>query len=90
MTWSRSWPPGMETGNTDIIVKMLLHHEGISFLPRYVVQKYIDAGQLSILPVDGLKIQMWSQLVYHKNKWVSPQLQTFLELMESHVGPGGG
>lgn len=82
--------PFLETGNTDIIVKMLLHHEGISFLPRYVVQKYIDAGQLSILPVDGPKIQMWSQLIYHKNKWVSPQLQTFLELMESHVGPDGG
>lgn len=82
--------PFLETGNTDIIVHMLLHHTGISFLPRYVVQRCLDAGQLAILQVDCPKIQMWSQLVYHKNKWVTPQMQIFIDLMRRQVGGASG
>lgn len=73
--------PFLETGNTDIIVKMLLHNAGISFLPQYVVQDYINAGKLSIINSDSPKIQMWSQLVYHKNKWLTPQMKIFIDLM---------
>lgn len=80
--------PFLETGNTDIIVHMLLHHTGISFLPRYVVQRYLEQGQLSVLQVDCPRVQMWSQLVYHKNKWVTPQMQILLELLRRQVGPG--
>ena len=29
---------------------------------------------------------MWSQLVYHRNKDVTPQMQQFLELMRKHIG----
>lgn len=79
--------PYLETGNTDLVVQMLLQHTGISFLPRYVVQHYLDAGQLSTLQVDCPKIQMWSQLVYHKNKWVTPQMQIFIDLLRQTVGP---
>lgn len=79
--------PYLETGNTDLVVQMLLQHTGISFLPRYVVQRYLEAGQLSTLQVDCPKIQMWSQLVYHKNKWVTPQMQVFIDLLRQTVGP---
>lgn len=79
--------PFLETGNTDIIVQMLLHRAGISFLPRYVVQHHLEEGLLSILPVDCPKVRMWSQLVYHKNKWVTPQMQLLMELLRRQVGP---
>ena len=35
--------PFLETGNTDIITKMLLENRGISFLPEFVVRDYIQA-----------------------------------------------
>lgn len=31
-------------------------------------------------------IQMWSQLVYHRDKYMTPQLERFLELMKSRLG----
>lgn len=75
--------PFLETGNTDVITKMLLHNTGISFLPKYVISEYISARQLSILDVDFPQIEMWSQLVYHKNKWMTPQMKYFIELMKN-------
>lgn len=79
--------PFLETGNTDIIVKMLLNHAGLSFLPQYVVQNEINTGRLSVIRVDHPQIQMWSQLVYHKNKWVTSQMQQFIDLMIKYAGP---
>lgn len=77
--------PFLETGNTDIIVRMLLNHTGISFLPLYVIQDDIQAGKLSLIHTDIPQIQMWSQLVYHKNKWVTPQMQIFADLLKKHT-----
>ena len=73
--------PFLETGNTDVIVNLLLSHGGVSFLPQYVVQPYLLGGTLACLDVDCPKIKMWSQLVYHKNKWVTGQMQQFIELV---------
>ena len=78
--------PFLETGNTDIIVHMLLENAGISFLPQYAVQKHLDAGRLTILSVDSPQIQMWSQLVYHRNKWITPQMQQWIDLMLQRIG----
>ena len=59
--------PFLETGNTDIITRMLLHNMGVSFLPGYVVQDYLRSGQLVALDVDCPEAQMWTQLVYHRD-----------------------
>ncbi len=73
--------PFLETGNTDIITQMLLKNRGISFLPQFVVEKWIEADQLAVLDVDCLEIEMWSQLVYHRNKWLTPQMERFIEML---------
>lgn len=78
--------PVWEVGNTDVITRMLLKNKGISFLPEYVVRSYVAAGQLAVLDVDCEEIVMWSQLVYHRNKDITPQMHQFLELMQKHIG----
>lgn len=78
--------PFLETGNTDIITRLLLENRGVSFLPEFVVQDYIRAGQLNVLDTVCPEIRMWSQLVYHKNKYITPQMERFMELMVRHVG----
>lgn len=78
--------PYLEIGDTDVIIKLLLQHGGISFLPQCLIQEHLDAGNLAVITTDLPKIQMWSQLLYHKNKWVTPQMQVFIELMQNHAG----
>lgn len=74
--------PFLETGNTDMIVRILLEEGGISFLPQYVVQPAIRAGQLAALDLDCPSMEMWSQLVYHKNKWITPQMEIFIRMLK--------
>lgn len=76
--------PVWEVGNTDVITRFLLMNKGISFLPEYVVRDSIKSGQLVVLDTECDEIVMWSQLVHHRNKCVTPQMQLFLELMLKH------
>lgn len=77
--------PFWEVGNTDVITRFLLKNRGISFLPEYVVRDYLADGSLVILDTECEEIMMWSQLVYHRNKYVTPQMHLFLELLQKHI-----
>lgn len=74
--------PFLEIGNTSVITHFLLSNSGISFLPEYVVRDQLNTGQLVILDTECPKITMWSQLVYHRSKYVAPQMRMFIELLE--------
>lgn len=76
--------PFWEVGNTDVIIRFLLKNKGISFLPEYTVQDYIQNGQLTVLDTECEEFVMWSQLVYHRNKCVTPQMAKFMDLMLNH------
>lgn len=78
--------PFLEIGDTDVIIKLLQQQAGISFLPQYLVQEYLDAGILTMITTDIPVIQMWSQLIYHKNKWITPQMRIFIDLVKKHAG----
>ncbi len=78
--------PFWEVGNTDVITRLLLKNNGISFLPEYVVREYVRSGQLVVLDTECPEIVMWSQLVYHRNKSVTPQMNLFLEVILKHIG----
>lgn len=77
--------PVLEIGNTDVIVKMLLSKVGISFLPLYVVSDYVESGELSVIATTSVEVQIWSQLAYHKSKWVTPQMQLFMDMMKQYA-----
>ena len=71
--------PILEVGSTELICSLTEQGAGISFLPEYVIKDRVKAGTLVCLPVSGLEIHVWKQLLYHRNKWVSPQMETVLK-----------
>lgn len=77
--------PAWEVGNTDVITRFLLENKGISLLPEYVVQDYIRDGRLAVLDTECGEITLWSQLVYRRNKCVTPQMNQFIGLMLQHI-----
>ena len=79
--------PFWEVGNTDVITRFLLENRGISFLPEFVVRDFINSGRLVELDTECDEIIMWSQLVYHRNKYVTPQMKVFIDLMLKHHPP---
>ena len=71
--------PVLEIGSTELICSLVEQGAGISFLPEYVIKDRVEAGTLVCLPVSGLEIHVWKQLLYHRNKWVSPQMERVLK-----------
>ena len=77
---NRSVKPFLEIGNTEFII--LLKNTGISFLPKFTVQRELQQKQLTALNVRGFQMQTWRQIFYHKNKWVTREMQEFLRLAD--------
>ena len=73
--------PILEVGRTDIITSLLENGEGISYLPDFVTQEKVKDGKLAYLNITDIQTDIWEQLIYHKNKWVSNCLKAFIEFV---------
>ena len=76
--------PVLEIGRTDIITSVLVENDMISFLPDFVTDDLIAEGKLCYLDVVDMNIDIWKQLIYHKNKWLSKSMKTFIEYIKTH------
>lgn len=75
--------PVLEIGRTDIITSILAQSNMISYLPDFVTKPLVEAGMLSYLDVRDMKIDVWKQLIYHKNKWMSKSLKAFIDYVSA-------
>lgn len=76
--------PVLEIGRTDIITSVVAGSNMISFLPDFVTKPMVDSGKLCYLDVCDLNVEIWKQLIYHKNKWISKSLKTFIEYVKAN------
>ena len=76
--------PVLEIGRTDVITRVLEESNMISYLPDFVTREAIESGALCYLDVADMNIDIWKQLIYHKNKWMSKSLKTVIEYIKSH------
>ncbi len=66
---------------SDVLALRLIweNPEFLSVLPRYTVQKSIHERQLAVVPVKDCTMCQWRQILYHKNKVLTPQIQGMLD-----------
>lgn len=74
--------PVLEIGRTDIITEVLEKGNYISFLPDFVTDKKVEEGKLVRLNVQNFHIDIWKQLIYHRNKWRSKPLDAFIQYVK--------
>ena len=77
--------PIMEIGRADLICDLVAQDMCISFLPDYVTEDAVNAGQIVRLKVDDFHIDLWKQLLYHRDKWMSQQLEIVLNYLSGVV-----
>ena len=70
--------PVLEAGDAYHLCSLVRQGAGLSFLPDYVAAEAVQTGDLAILPVQDLKIEVWKQLLYHRDKWLSPAMQAVM------------
>lgn len=72
----------LETGSVQAIKQLTIDGMGISLLPYIAALNEIKQGNLIRLNWTGPDFDMVTQVIYHKDKWVSPALQIFLDLVK--------
>lgn len=76
--------PFLELGSVEMIRTLVERGIGISFLPCYAVKDSIKNGTLVKIEVSENQIEVWRQLIYHKNKWVSPAMRAMIKLIKEY------
>jgi len=75
----------MELWSIEAIKRSVMSGLGISYLPLMTVQNEVKEGKLNIIPCEAGLNQIYSQVIYHKNKWVSPALASFIDMSLKHA-----
>ena len=76
--------PILEIGRTDMITSLITQGDMLSFLPDFVTRDMVESGHLCYLDVCDMNIDIWKQLIHHKNKWISKSLKTFIDYIKEN------
>lgn len=74
----------IEIRSTETIKNLVKNDVGICYLPRFVMEDDLKSGELVELETDMEKSQISSIYGYRRNKWISPAMKLFLEVMEKN------
>lgn len=69
----------IEVDSTVAITELLQKNNGLAFLPEYAVRKQLEEGRLLKVNVDLEPQIYYSQLIVHKNRWISPFMEKLIE-----------
>ena len=81
-TWlareSLSAAPVLETGRADLLCQLVSEGAGLAFLPDYVTEEAVEKGLVCRLTVSELQVEVWKQILYRRDKWMSAPMQAML------------
>lgn len=79
--------PYLELGSAALLCQMVEQGMGLSFLPEYIARAALAKGTLARLQVPDCQVEMHRQLFYHRDKWLTPQMKGFIDLVQESA-PG--
>lgn len=77
--------PLLEIGDTDLICHLVEQDAGISFLPDFVTKNYVSSGKIRQIKLTDFSAGIWIQILYHRDKWVTPQMQCVMDYLCSFL-----
>lgn len=69
----------LEFQNAEAIKQCAIAGIGIAFLPEIVVTSEVERGELVALPWQIPDLHVYTQMSWHKDKWLSPVMQSFID-----------
>lgn len=79
-----------EVGYTQMIIDCVVDNMGISLLPRFTLTEALGRGEIAVINVRDYSFSMYMQVIYNKNRWVTPALRAFLQMTKEYLVPEGG
>jgi DNA-binding transcriptional LysR family regulator len=75
----------LEFSSAEAIKQCAMSGIGIAFLPEVVVRTELDRGELVVLPIELPHFPIYTQMLWHKEKWLSPAIQAFMQVVQKNV-----
>ncbi len=75
--------PILEAGQADLLCSLVEKGLGCSFLPDYITEDAVTNGTVQRKDIGEFQPDLWKQILYHREKWVSPSMQAVLRIMTS-------
>ncbi|MBJ9990827.1 MULTISPECIES: LysR family transcriptional regulator [Paenibacillus] len=69
----------LEFQSAEAIKQCAVSGIGIAFLPEIVTEAEVERGDLVALPWEIPDLQVYTQMSWHKDKWLSPIIESFIE-----------
>ncbi|MFB5678008.1 LysR family transcriptional regulator [Paenibacillus terreus] len=69
----------LEFQSAEAIKQCAISGIGIAFLPEIVVEAEVERGELVALPWQIPDLHVYTQMSWHKDKWLSPIILSFIE-----------
>jgi DNA-binding transcriptional LysR family regulator len=70
----------LDSGSIQTLKQLAISGLGVTLLPLYAVIEELEKRQLVKLSWEGVDLQLSTQVVRHKDKWISLPLQVFLAM----------
>ncbi|MGN8966805.1 LysR family transcriptional regulator [Intestinimonas sp. HCP28S3_D6] len=77
-TLDRAITPALESSYASFLLRVLEETEGLSFLPRFLVEEPVQQGKLTVVEVSDLQAVMYEQIFYHREKWATREMEAFI------------
>jgi len=69
----------LEFQNAEAIKQCAIARIGVAFLPEITVKAEVERGELIALPWEFSDLYVYTHMAWHKDKWLSPILLSFIE-----------
>ena len=69
----------LEFSSVEAIKQCVMLGMGISILPEMAISEELEQGKLAVIPWILPDAQIFTQMVWHKEKWLSPAFRAFIE-----------
>ena len=74
--------PIIEFANPETVIQFVERKIGLSFLPYFCAEEKIKSGKLFQVETNTPPIYMYNQIFYHKDKWITPQMEVLLDYVK--------
>lgn len=78
--------PPMKVQSIEAVKRCVMNNLGIAVVPTYSIGEELKNGSLIPIKTELDEKEYNSFYIYHKNKWISPQMELALNLLKKYVG----
>ena len=78
--------PPMKVQSIEAVKRCVMNNLGIAVVPTYSIGEELKNGSLMPVKTELDEKTYDSFYIYHKNKWISPQMELAMKLMKKYLG----